>query len=206
MDYAGAALTGFPAGLPQAGQYVSVRSLQAVQGARLAASAVALQSDASRFEPGVRLELEGVITHFTSASDFAVNGVEIISNAETRFEYGSASHLALNALVEVDGKIDANGAMVADEISIKESVSSGIDELSGNIAMINPVEQTFTLAGNAVTVDSSTIWEDESAQGVRQMNFAYLQPGDFVEINVKPLGNGKLLALRIRREDGEGAD
>ncbi|EIJ36045.1 DUF5666 domain-containing protein [Thiothrix nivea] len=206
VDYSGAALLGFTASEPEVGQYVRVRSVQAVAGAQLVASELELQSAGWQFEEGEKLELEGVVTRFASVNDFAVNGVPVVVNAGTQFEHGSASQLALNALVEVDGQINASGAIVAEEVSIKESISSGIDELSGAITAINPSAQEFTLAGVTIIVDSSTIWEDESAYGVRQMNFTYLQMGDFVEVDVKPLDNGKLLALRIKREDGEDED
>ncbi|MEB4591013.1 DUF5666 domain-containing protein [Candidatus Thiothrix sp. Deng01] len=203
VDYSGAALIGFPAGAPEAGQYVRVRSVRAVDGARLVASELELQSASHQFAEGNRMELEGVITRFVSVNDFAVNSIPVVANAGTQFEHGSATQLALDALVEVDGQINANGAIVAEEVSIKESVSSGIDELSGNITAINPSAQEFTLAGVAIIVDSSTIWEDDSAYDVRQMGFPYLNVGDFVEVNVKPLGNGKLLALRVKRGDRE---
>lgn len=211
VDYSAAALQGFTSGVPEAGQYVEVKSQQALQDSTLMASAVELKSATLELAEGTEVELEGVITRFVSARDFSVNGVAVITDNSTTFEDGSGNDLSLNALVEVEGTVNAFGILVAEEVSIKESNSVSIDELEGNITAINATAQTFTFQASTnvtytVTVDTSTIWEDGSSAAIAQMNFSYLNVGDFLEIDSKTLNNGQLLALRIKRDDGEDND
>lgn len=203
VDYAQAALQGFTTVTPEVGQYIEAESLQALEGSRMLASKLELKNNDLQVSEGDEVEIEGVVTRFTSSSNFAVNGIAVITNASTAFEGGAASGLMLNALVEVDGRVNAQGVLVADEISIKESTSSQIDELDGTVSAINAEAKTFALSGQTITVDSSTIWEDESAYAVAQMNFSFLQVGDFLEVKTKTLSNGKLLALRVKREDDD---
>lgn len=123
------------------------------------------------------------------------------TNASTRFEGGTASNLALNALVEIEGNANAAGVIVAEKVEIKQSDSSDIDELEGNITAIDPTAQTFRLGIYTVSVNTSTLWEDESDADIPQMNFSHLNIGDYLEIKGKTIGTNKLLALRIKRED-----
>lgn len=211
VDYSTAALQGFSSGLPEAGQYVEVKSQQALQGSTLIASEIELKNTTLNLSEGTEVELEGVITRFTSARDFSVNGMAVITDSSTKFEGGSGSDLSLNALVEVEGTVNAFGIIVAEEVSIKESSTVSISELEGNITAINTDAQTFTLLTSAnvtytVTVDASTIWEDESAANLPQMNFSNLNVGDFLEVDARVSSNAQLLALRIKREDGEDDD
>lgn len=211
VDYSLAVLQGFPSGMPEVGQYVEVKSSQALQGGVMHASMVELKTGSIELGEGADVELEGLITRFTSTSDFSVNGVAVIINAATQFEHGSADDLSLNALVEVDGSVNAAGVLVADEVSIKESNTKSIRELEGNITAIDSGTQSFTFLDTSgmtytVTVDTSTIWQDDSAAAVAQMNFSQLNAGDFLEIDVKEINSDHLLALRIKRGDGADHD
>ncbi|HRJ51594.1 MAG TPA: DUF5666 domain-containing protein [Candidatus Thiothrix moscowensis] len=201
VDYSPAVLQGFPSGIPQAGQYVEAESQQALQGSRMIASEVERKDAGITFKEGTEVEVEGVITRFVSRSDFSVNGVAVTTNASTRFEGGTASNLALNALVEIEGNANAAGVIVAEKVEIKQSDSSDIDELEGNITAIDPTAQTFRLGIYTVSVNTSTLWEDESDADIPQMNFSHLNIGDYLEIKGKTIGTNKLLALRIKRED-----
>lgn len=200
VDYSQAVLQGFPSGIPQAGQYVEAESQQALQGSRMIASEVERKDAGITFQEGTEVEVEGAITRFVSRSDFSVNGVAVTTNASTRFEGGTASNLALNALVEIEGNANAAGVIVAEKVEIKQSDSSAIDELEGNITAIDPTAQTFRLGIYTVSVNTSTLWEDESDADIPQMNFSYLNIGDFLQVKGKSTGTN-LLALRIKREN-----
>jgi hypothetical protein len=200
VNYAGAALSG---DVPANGQYLEVKSVQDLQAGILLASEVKQEQQYQVFSEGKEIDLEGVITSFVSPASFAVNGQAVTTNAQTVFEDGVASNLSLNALVEIDGTVNAQGVLVAEEVSIRNSSSSQISERAGTITSIDPVAKSFVLmSGNVITVDASTIWEDESAYAIAQMNFSYLNVGDFLEVKTKTLSDGKLLALRVQRQDG----
>ena len=119
VDYALAALEGFDKVAPANGQYVEAKTQQALQGNRLLAYKVELEDEHDHFGAGTKVELEGVITRFVSATDFTVNRQVVMTDANTQFEDGSARNLAQNVLVEVEGETKALGILVAKEVSIK---------------------------------------------------------------------------------------
>lgn len=201
VDYAAAVLEGFETVELANGQYVEVKTLQPLQGNRMLASKVELEDDHDHLGTGTEAELEGVVTRFVSVTDFSVNRQAVTTTPSTRFKDGAASGLALNALVEVEGQVNAQGVLVADEVSVKESGSSQLLELEGRISSIDPAAREFRLLDRTVTVDNFTQWEDESTYAQAQMNFTHLNVGDYLELKAKALENGKLLALRIQREN-----
>ncbi|OQX15630.1 MAG: hypothetical protein BWK73_06320 [Thiothrix lacustris] len=120
VNYSQAVLEDFGAVTLTNGQYVEVQTLQPLQGSQLQASTVELEDDHDRLEAGVEVELEGVVTRFVSTAEFTVNRQAVVTTAATEFEDGAAGALRLNALVEVDGQINAQGVLVAEEVSVKD--------------------------------------------------------------------------------------
>ncbi len=70
--------------------------------------------------PGKELDLEGIVTQFTSQSDFEVNGQPVLTNSETEFD-GDPSSIALNVKIEVEGTVNSNGVLVAREVEIEDT-------------------------------------------------------------------------------------
>ena len=201
VDYSLAALDGFQQLNLQNGQYVEVKTLQGLSGNQLKASEVELKTEYLQLESGLEVELEGVITRFVSATDFSVNGQPIKLTNATKFEDGNLNALNLNAYVEVDGKIDANGVLIADEISLKVANDKSIQEIEGNITALDTQTHTIQMANKIVITDTSTIWEDDSKNNISHMSFNNLQVGDYLEIKARLLVNGKFLALKLQREN-----
>jgi len=72
------------------------------------------------------VELLGEINTFTSIMNFTVNSHQVITNLQTEFENGSASDLKKGTLIDVDGTVNSDGALVAEEIKFIE-VEGGAD-------------------------------------------------------------------------------
>jgi hypothetical protein len=70
--------------------------------------------------PDTVLSLEGIITQFTSQSDFEVNGQPVLTNSQTQFEEGEPAQLALNVRIEVDGTVNNDGVLVAKVVEIED--------------------------------------------------------------------------------------
>ncbi|WMP18740.1 DUF5666 domain-containing protein [Thiothrix lacustris] len=121
VDYTQAMLDGFGTTPLVNGQYVEAKTQQALQGNRMQAYSIELENEYDHFDNGTQIELHGVVTRFVSIADFSVNRQAVVTTATTDFEDGAASALRLNALVEVDGQINAQGVLVADEVSVKDS-------------------------------------------------------------------------------------
>ena len=203
IDYSAASLQDFPNTFPEVGQMIEVQSQQDLLNGVLVASSVEYEPAQSNFSSGALLELEGVITRFTNSSDFAINNTAVITQTNTVVEGGSLSDLALNAFVEVEGTVNDQGVLVASKIDIKRSDAQEINEIEGQITALDTSTKSLVVAGVTLQTDNSTIWDDDSNYAVSHMNFASLNIGDYIEAKTKVLTNGQLVALRIKREDGE---
>ncbi len=101
------------------GQYVEVKSNSPIVGGLLLAKKVELKAKNSSVISNTKLEVEGVVTRFVSSKDFDVNGILVTSNAQTKYEKGSESDLALNSVVEIEGIVNSASVLVADEIKFE---------------------------------------------------------------------------------------
>jgi hypothetical protein len=123
VDYSGAVLKD---GLVLSdGLYVEVKSTQGVVNNALIASEVELEEGVlSGIGEGEEVEIEGFVTRFVSASDFDVNGQPVITTSATVFEGGTASDLQLGAKLDVEGTVNADGALVAEEVEFEGAEDS----------------------------------------------------------------------------------
>ncbi len=114
-----------------------------------------LQGDALRPPDGLRAELEGRITQFTSIKQFELDGVPVdASNA--RFE--GLAQLQAGAAVQAAGNM-REGVLVAESVAAESAEPL---ELSGRVQAINRAAQTFELAGWTVHWSARTVF----AQGL----------------------------------------
>jgi hypothetical protein len=111
---------------------------------------------ASKVEPeGVRgnvarIEVEGFVTQFVSASAFTVGNQPVVTTAATVFEGGIASEIVLGTKLEVEGSLN-NGVLTATKVSFRENV-----RFEANIAGISGT--SFTLAGlPGVTIETNAL-------------------------------------------------
>jgi hypothetical protein len=121
VDYSGAALIeGFPAGMPANGDLVlAIGASRDAFGALTANRLSLIQSDDLELE-GQEAEVEGLITRFTSPTDFDVAGRRSTTTASTSYEGGTVADLQLNVKIQIEGRFDAAGTIVADQIEVKD--------------------------------------------------------------------------------------
>lgn len=118
---------------------------------------------ATRLAGGMRLpdddadsDVEGMITAFTSATAFAVNGVTVDASAAS-FPDGTAG-LVLGARVEVKGSF-SNGVLLATKVEVEDHHNGGMHELElhGAITSVDLVKLTFVLRTVTVSFASANI-------------------------------------------------
>lgn len=199
VEYSGASLS-LINNTPQNGDYVEVKSMQAIQGNRLIATEVELEDEYPTFGAGEDVELEGVVTAFTNDLQFSVNGQPVVTNSSTRFEYGTSADIKLNSLLEVEGSINASGVLIATEVSIKQSDSDTQSELEGLILNIDQVSRTLILGTSTVLVDNNTRITEEVNDRYISLSFEDLRVNDEIEMYGSRLNDGRILALSIERE------
>ncbi|MEK8045208.1 DUF5666 domain-containing protein [Ideonella margarita] len=139
-------------------------------------------------------EVHGLITAFTSATAFSVDGLAVdATNAS--FPDGQTG-VVLGARVEVEGPV-VNGVLVATKVSVEDESHDGRGEdyeLHGAISGLDTTAKTFTLRTLKVSYASVTLW--------RGITEAQLANGATVEVKGSlSADRSTLTASRISRED-----
>lgn len=100
------------------GDLVDVEGLLNGMGDVLIANSIVVED--TQETSGLKLELEGIVTQFTSLSDFEVNGQKVQTNGQTEFT-GDPDTIALDVRVEVKGTINDDGVLVASAVEIEDT-------------------------------------------------------------------------------------
>jgi len=149
------------------------------------------------------VEVQGIITNVVSGTEIQVNGVTVLLDSSTRIVHGDATTLALGLKVKVEGNIDVNGNLVADKLVFKPS---GDVEMTGEIESIDIANNTVTLFGLTVTLNNSTMVEDdrddvaESELVKYQFGVDDLAIGDWMELKAYKNASGSLTATKAERK------
>ncbi|MGB7903585.1 MAG: DUF5666 domain-containing protein [Steroidobacteraceae bacterium] len=199
VSYASAQLNGFASGQPANGDYVEAFGTVDGNGV-LVATRVDKESGGSAGNADEQADYEGLVTSFVSATDFAVAGQRVTTTASTAYEGGTASNLALDVPVEVEGRFNTSGIIVATKVQFRRGSDT---EFSGRVDSVNAAGNSLVVFGTTIRVNSLTRFEDHSGADLQQFSLANIAVGDFVEVDAYNDGSG-LLATRIERDDAQG--
>jgi len=123
IDYSAATLEGFMEGGPQVGQKVEVKSDSEVIGNTLIATKIELEKGSQNVVTNTNLEVEGIVTRFISLLDFDVNGIMVTTHSQTEYKNGESVDIGLNSIIEVKGKVNMLGVLVAEQIEFESNGS-----------------------------------------------------------------------------------
>jgi cytochrome c5 len=201
VDYSTATLEDFGSSGIAAGNLVEVKGTSFLADGALRATKVEREDRSFDGSSGDEVDAEGLVTRFVSAIDFDVAGQKVTTSAATAFFNGTAADLGLNVKVEAEGKLDANGTLIAAKVTFKRQSSV---RLAASIDSVDAANNTFTALGVTVVVDASTRKEDHESDN-HFFNFADLRVGDWVEVGgyADPAASGRLIASRLERDDPE---
>ena len=205
VDYSGATLDNFPSGMIADGDFVEAKGTTTGASGELIATRVELETGFPDVNADDFAEIEGFITRFVDATDFDVTGFPVITNAQTAFEGGVAADLGLNIKVEVEGTIDANGALVATKVDIRPSKAIRSSAL---VDSVNAAAGSIVTLGITITTDALTRFEDKSAADIDPLTISDINAGDFVEIRGDefPASSGQIRATIFEREDPDDTE
>ncbi|MBK6451879.1 MAG: hypothetical protein IPF84_04720 [Proteobacteria bacterium] len=199
VSYAGAQLNGFASGQPANGDRVEAFGTVDVNGV-LVATRIEKESGGAAGNADEQADYEGLITSFVSATDFSVAGQHVTTTASTAYEGGTASNLALDVPVEVEGRFNASGVIVATKVQFHRRSDT---EFSGRVDSVNAAGNSLVVFGVTIRVNSLTRFEDHSGADVQQFSLASIAVGDYVEVDAYNDGSG-LLATKLERDDNQG--
>jgi hypothetical protein len=201
VDYATAVLEGFGAASPVDGDLVEVKGTTYLGDGALRATKVEKEDDDFDGLSGDESEVEGLVTRFASSSDFDVAGQKVTTTSATSYLNGTAADLKVDAKVEVEGKLDASGTLVAAKVAFKRSSPV---RLSARVDEVNVDAGTLRALGVTVAVSAATRKEDHEGDDF-YFGLDDVSVGDWVEVAgyADPAGTGKLIATRLERDEPE---
>jgi len=179
------------------GVVVKVKGSQTGVGMPLIATEVEIKGKEYEVDEGDSLELDGIIENFVSATNFTVNGQSVTTNVATEYEHGNSSFLVLGERVKVEGALNREGQLVADEIEFHQDSDY---EVEGTVEAVNLEAKTVTVLGVTFVVNEQTQIEDDTDSDIRFFNITNINVGDFVEVKGFD-NNGVLIATKLERED-----
>ncbi|MAM88890.1 MAG: hypothetical protein CME36_16420 [unclassified Hahellaceae] len=179
------------------GLFVEVKTAQPLQSGVFVAEEIEGEEEGVDAEEGEDLEIVGIVTDF-SPEGFAVNGQRIRITSDTEFDEGSAASLANDIRIEVEGQVDANGVLIAEEISFEQEsqieVEASLDAVGAN---------SITVLGREFKVSDRTFFKDSSAASDKFLNLGKLLTGQWVEVDAYQAADGSLVATSIERQETE---
>jgi hypothetical protein len=199
VDYSAANLTGFTSGQPANGDLVEVQgtTFDSAKTTLTATRVDKQMSDEEQAGDHREMELEGLITDFTSATVFKVAGEPVTTTSATVYRNGTAADLAKDVKVEVEGSLDSSNVLVADVVSFHRN---GGVELQSTVEAVDTTAGTLKMLGVDITVTSTTRFEDRSSAQVQMFSLSNISKGDTVDVRGFASGSGKLVATRLERE------
>ena len=211
VDFSAALL---PDGEPVEDLYFEVKSTEGFNVSdQLIASMVELEGDGEMDhdgDEGDEFEDYGIVTSVAGMpAAFEINGgLQVLLGEGTSFEHGSIEDIVVDARLEVEGSLDAEGALLASEIEFEEE--SNI-EMEGTLEAVSGEDSigTITLFGQVLMVTPDTVRideQDEDVDPVQYFNLGNLNAGsDYVEVDAHRDPDGNLIADKIERDDAPDA-
>ncbi len=145
------------------------------------------------------LDIDGIITSFTSNTNFSLQAQRVSTDANTQFVLHGTS-VGLNVEVDVQGTVNASGTLVAKKVEVRPQ---GLSLLRGLVDSVTAVNNTLSVLGVSISTSASTVLNDKSSQHVRQFRLADLRAGDYVEIHGTEGQVGMLSAAVLERDNTE---
>jgi hypothetical protein len=215
VDYSTATLTGFT-NSPPAPQD---QDLVEVQGTGTAFNSATMTLTATRVDKQMSdveengdhrgMELEGLITELNKSAapvfTFKVAGDPVMTTGTTVYHNGTATDLANDVKVEVEGSLNSSNVLVADVVSFHRNggveLQSTVDAVT--VDAVDKMAGTLTVLGVQITVTSSTRFEDRSSSTpIEMFSLSNVSVGDTVDVRgyENPAAKGTLIATRLERE------
>ena len=201
VDYSTATLEDFGAASLGNGVLVEVKGREILADGALRATRVEREDGGAMGPAGGEAEIEGLVTRFGSATDFEVAGRRVTTTASTVFVGGAATDLALDVKVEAEGRVDANGVLVAVKIAFKRASSVRV---TAPVEAVDVAAGTLRALGLTIAIDANTRKEDHESDD-QFFSLESLRVGDWVEVQgyPDPSASGRVIATRLEREDPE---
>lgn len=215
VDYSAASIDDFPTGTIAEGDLVEAEGTVFTNGI-LSATDVDFWGNRPRLacddfdgdddNGECEFELEGYVSAVNSDTSFEVNGIPVLVTAGTIFEDGTAADIVLNARLEVDGFVNAEGVLVAEEVDFEDEERP--IEIEARVQAIDLDAGLVTLLGIDVQLTSKTRFEDFSLAQALPFRAEDIRVGDYLNVTGVPAADpgADVVATKVEREDEDDAN
>lgn len=188
------------------GQTVQVKASQLPTAAVLTAEQLSLQTTQGQYPDKSRLELEGIVSAISSATEFTLAGQKVVTTTATQFIGLNTPVVGLN--LEVEGIIDAAGILQAKKVMLRDISASNGQEIAGQITAIDKNLNTINLAGYTLYLDKSSMLLKNTQTATRLARrggrhdvtkFEDLVVGDYIEVTAIQFTDETWHVLRLDR-------
>lgn len=188
------------------GQTVQVKASQLPTAAVLTAEQLSLQTTQGQYPDKSHLELEGIVSAISSATEFTLAGQKVVTTTATQFIGLNTPVVGLN--LEVEGIIDAAGILQAKKVMLRDISASNGQEIAGQITAIDKNLNTINLAGYTLYLDKSSMLLKNTQTATRLARrggrhdvtkFEDLVVGDYIEVTAIQFADETWHVLRLDR-------
>jgi hypothetical protein len=184
VDYAAADVSAIPGGEPSNGQYLEIKGTLD-SGGRLVARIV-MPEDLLGTDNAEFLEISGIVTAFTSAADFEVNGIAVSTGEETAFQGILSEEIGAGTRLTVSGPLE-NRVLQADRVKASAEVRLESDAASAT-------DEALTFEGlEGVTVQANELTKILGAAD----SLGAIQPGYHVKVFGSSFSPGTVTASKL---------
>ncbi len=131
------------------------------------------------FDDDQEITLSGTVANLVPGVSFTINGTTVLITNRTEFDDGVAANLVDGIQVEVEGQLDANQNLVAEEIELKYRAKISN---KGLLESIDLTTNTLVVNGMTFEVNEDTSFNDRSSAKVRFFDLADLATGDTLHV------------------------
>ena len=201
VDYSTATLEDFGTTGVRDGDLVEVKGREYLSDGALKAQQVDKEDGGVDGQSGDEAEVEGFVTRFVSATDFDVAGQKVTATSGTTYLGGTPADLRADAKVEIEGRLDGTGVLVATKVVFKRNATL---RLAALVEAVDTAAGTLRALGLTIVVDASTRKEDHEDDDPI-FGLDDLRVGDWIEVRgyPDPAGTGRVIAMRLERDDPE---
>ncbi|MEN0039055.1 MAG: DUF5666 domain-containing protein [Cellvibrio sp.] len=125
------------------------------------------------------IELSGTVANLVAGTSFTLDGITVLINNRTEYDDGVAANLVDGIQVKVEGRLDANQNLVAEEIDLNHQAKISN---KGLLESVNLTTNTIVVNGLTFEVDANTSFNDRSKAKVRYFDIADLTTGDTLHV------------------------
>ena len=191
VAYNGASFDGLKESDLKNGLNVKVVSTADISNSLMIADRIQFTTESLAGNAGHKVEIAGLINKIISSTEFEVNGQPVKLSSDIAFENGSLADIALNARVEVDGELDAQGNINGTEM---EFIIPGDIEFEAKIQSVGA--SSIVVLGINIEVKSTTLFINEVSSS-SEFNFSNLIADERIDIIARKDADGNVVATRI---------